>query len=397
MSCIVVGVTGGIAAYKAVEIVRQLNLLGFQVKVIMTEHATRLVGPATFRAISGNPVALSLFEEEFGAMQHISLSHEADLIIVAPATANILAKMANGLADDLLSTTLLASRAPVLAAPAMNDYMYAHPATEANLKILKQRGVQIVGPGCGFLACGGKGEGRMAEPSEIVDAALEILGLYRKLDGVNVLVASGGTREPIDPVRFIGNRSSGKMGYALAEAAKGMGAEVLLISAPTTMEQPIGVERVMVETAEEMEKEVKTRAPHCKAIVMAAAVADFTPIEISGKKIKKLEKGGLYLELKHTPDILKELGENKPVGQILVGFAAETEDLLEHARQKLKGKNLDLIVANDVSREDSGFESDYNKAFLLFRDGREVELSLMPKRDLASLIWLEIAGLLERA
>ncbi len=396
MTCIVVGVTGGIAAYKAVEVVRQLSLLGFDVKVIMTEHATRFVGPATFRAISGNPVALSLFEEGFGAMQHIALSHEADLIVVAPATADILAKMANGLADDLLSTTLLATRAPILVAPAMNDYMYGHPATEANLRILKERGVQVVGPGCGFLACGGKGEGRMAEPSEIVERALEILGLERKLDGVPVLITAGGTREPLDPVRFIGNRSSGKMGYALAEAAKGMGAEVLLVSGLTYLEQPRGVERVMVETAEEMEEEVKGRAPQCKAVIMAAAVADFTPVETRGKKIKKLENEILQIDLKRTPDILKELGQNKLPGQILVGFAAETEDLVEHARAKLNEKNLDMIVANDVSRQGSGFGSDYNQALLLFKDGREVELSLMPKQDLASLIWLEVADLFEK-
>lgn len=395
MACIVVGVTGGIAAYKAIEVVRQLNLLGFNVKVVMTKHATQLVGPATFRAISGNPVALSLFEEGSGPMQHISLSHEADLVLVVPATANILAKMAHGLADDLLSTALLATRAPILVAPAMNDHMWRHPATQENIRTLRERGIQVIGPACGYLACGGTGEGRMVETLEIVDAALAILGLERRLEGVNVLVTAGGTREPLDPVRFLGNRSSGKMGYALAEAAKSMGADVTLVSGPTALETPRGVQLVMVETAQEMEREVSTLAPACSVVVMAAAVADFSPALASGEKIKKLGKDILTIELKRTPDILRGLGENKRPGQILVGFAAETEGLREHARKKLEEKNLDLIVANDVSSRGSGFESDYNQAVLLFRDGREVKLSLMPKRDLASLVWLEVSKLLE--
>ncbi len=393
--CIVVGVTGGIAAFKAVEVVSQLTLLGFDVRVAMTEHATRLVGPATFRAISGNAVALSLFEQGKDAMPHISLSHEADLMIVAPATANMIAKMASGLADDLLSTTLLATRAPILVAPAMNDQMYLHPATQANIKALRERGVQIIGPACGALACGGEGEGRMVEPSEIVDRALEILGLYRELEGTRVLVTAAGTREPLDPVRFIGNRSSGKMGYALAEAAKRMGAEVVLISGPAYLEKPRGVDVVTVETAEEMEREVTNRAPESRAIIMAAAVADFAPAKVSDGKIKKLEKDSYSVELRRTSDILKRLGDDKLPGQVLIGFAAETEALMENARSKLREKKLDLIVANDVSGHEYGFESDYNKATLIFADGREMDLSIMPKEDLASLVCLELAKMLE--
>ncbi|MGQ9475808.1 MAG: bifunctional phosphopantothenoylcysteine decarboxylase/phosphopantothenate--cysteine ligase CoaBC [Actinomycetota bacterium] len=396
MACIVFGVTGGIAAYKAVEVVRRLAERGIDVRVVMTEHATRLVGPDTFRAVSGNPVATRLFNAPGPPMEHISLARAADLVVVAPATANILAKMAHGLADDLLSTTLLATRAPVLVAPAMNREMYRHPATQENLRTLRERGVHVVGPESGSLACGEEGEGRMAEPARIVEAALRIIGSEGNLDGHRVLVTAGGTREPLDPVRFISNRSSGKMGYALAETAREMGAEVILVSGPTHLQAPRGVEMVMVETAEEMCREVLSRSDRCSVVVMAAAVADFTPARKSGEKIKREGRVGLTVELVPTPDILAELCRKRRTGQVLVGFAAETGDILEKARKKLVDKGVDLLVANDVSSPESGFDSDLNRAVILFRDGREVELDLMPKRELAQRIWSAVVGLLQR-
>ncbi|MBC7252538.1 MAG: bifunctional phosphopantothenoylcysteine decarboxylase/phosphopantothenate--cysteine ligase CoaBC [Actinobacteria bacterium] len=394
MTCIVFGVSGGIAAYKAVEVVRRLAERGFDVRVVMTEHATRLVGPDTFRAVSGNPVSLRLFDAQGKDMEHISLARMADVVVVAPATANILAKMAHGLADDLLSTTLLATRAPVLVAPAMNREMYRHPATQENLRKLRERGVNVVGPESGPLACGEEGEGRMAEPPVVVEAVLRLLGMRGDLSGHRVLVTAGGTREPLDPVRFIGNRSSGKMGYALAETAKELGAEVILVSGPTQLQPPPGVERVMVETAEEMRREVLSRCGGCTVVAMAAAVADFTPSRRSGEKIKRAGREGLTVELVPTPDILGELRERKSPGQVLVGFAAETGDLLPRARKKMEDKGVDVLVANDVSRPGSGFDSDYNQAVILFRDGREMELDLMPKRELALRIWEAVAGLL---
>ncbi len=394
MNHIVFGVTGGIAAYKAVEAVRQLVLRGCDVKVVMTEHATRLVGPETFRAVSGNPVAVSLFDAEGKPIEHIYLARDADLVIVAPATANLLAKMAHGIADDLLTTTLLATRAPVLLAPAMNNLMYRHPATQHNLRLLRERGVHFVGPESGALACGEEGEGRMAEPQQIVDAAMGIFALEGDLSGKRVLVTAGGTREPLDPVRYIGNRSSGKMGYALAAASRRMGAEVTLVSGPTHLQPPAGVELVRVETAAEMREAVMAVAPGCDAVIMAAAVADFAPRESSGDKIKRRGKESLTLELVRTPDILGELSEGRAAGQVLVGFAAETGDLLARAREKLGAKGVDILVANDVSLPGSGFDADYNRAVLLFRDGTERALDLMPKAELAALIMREVAGLL---
>ncbi len=395
MNCIVLGVTGGIAAYKAVDVARQFTLLGFDVKVLMTEHATRLVGPATFRAVTGNAVAVGMFEDAAAPMQHITLAREADLVVVAPATANIIARMAHGLADDLLSTTLLATRSPILVAPAMNVEMWQHPATQANLDLLRRRGVSVVGPESGSLACGEEGEGRMSEPAGIVEAAQAILGLKGILAGRRVMVTAGGTREPIDPVRYVGNRSSGRMGYALAAAARRMGASVALISGPTSINPPRGVEVIEVETAGEMWDEVVTRAPECDVVIMAAAVADFTPSLKSDEKIKKEGRDGLVLELGPTRDILKHLGAVKTQGQVVVGFAAETADLVSRALEKIRDKGSDLLVANDVATPGSGFDSDNNQAVLLFADGRVLELDLMPKADLAVRIWEEIAGLLK--
>jgi phosphopantothenoylcysteine decarboxylase / phosphopantothenate---cysteine ligase len=395
MECIVLGVTGGIAAYKAVDIARRFSLLGFDVKVIMTEHATRLVGPATFRAVTGNEVACSMFAEGGAPMRHITLAREAGLVAVAPATANILAKMANGLADDLLSTTLLSTRAPVLVAPAMNLEMWRHPATRANVEELRRRGVQVVGPESGILACGEEGEGRMCEPDAVVQSALEMLGLSGSLKGRRILVTAGGTREPIDPVRFVGNRSSGKMGYALAEVAARLGADVTLVSGPTYLEPPRGVEVLRVETAEEMWHEVTARAPQSEVVVMAAAVADFTPVSNSGEKIKKEGRKRLELELLPTRDILKQVVMERKAGQVVVGFAAETGEVMEKAGSKLREKGVDILVANDVTAPGSGFDSDLNRAVLFFKDGRVVELDLIPKTDLAARIWEEVAVLLE--
>jgi phosphopantothenoylcysteine decarboxylase/phosphopantothenate--cysteine ligase len=396
MGCIVVGVTGGIAAYKVVEVVRRFSQLGYIVKVIMTDHATKLIGPATFRAVSGNPVSLNLFGEGGAPIQHISLAREADLFIVAPATANIVAKMAKGLADDLLSTTLLATRAPILVAPAMNPNMYNHSATLENIEEIKKRGVYIVGPESGSLACGDEGKGRMVEPERIVETGLEVLGITAELSGMKVMVTAGGTREPIDPVRFIGNRSSGKMGYSLAEAATHMGARVILISGPTHLDAPPGVEYVEVSTADEMRSEVMERAADCSAIIMAAAVADFTPLAISEDKIKKEGRDGLTIELMPTVDILMELGKTRRPDQILIGFAAETTSLVENAQAKLVEKNVDLLIANDVMADDAGFESDNNRAVILFGDGRMKEFNLMPKRDLAVHILKEMRELVEK-
>ena len=395
MGCIVLGVTGGIAAYKAVDVARQLTVQGFSVKVVMTESATHLVGADTFRATTANPVALHLFGEDQGSIQHISLAREADLVIIAPATANILAKMAHGVADDLLSTTLLAVRSPLLVVPAMNTYMYEHPATQANLKKLRERGVRILGPEGGSLACGEEGKGRMVEPSEIVEAALEMLGLSSGLSGKRILVTAAGTREYIDPVRYISNRSSGKMGYALAEVAHLMGAEVVLVSGPTYLDAPQGVELVKVINAAEMRDAVMDKVSGCAAVVMAAAVADFTPHEMSEQKVKKGGRDSLALELEPTTDILKELEKHKETGQIVVGFAAETGDLKAKAKAKLDDKKVDLLVANDVSREDSGFDSEFNRAILLYKDGREMELDLMPKREMARYIWDAVLGLMD--
>jgi phosphopantothenoylcysteine decarboxylase/phosphopantothenate--cysteine ligase len=383
--CIVLGVTGGVAAYKAVDLARKLTRSGYRVKTIMTEHATRLVTPLTFESVTGEEVATSLFREGGQPMYHISLAQEARLVIVAPATANILAKMAAGIADDLLSTTLLATRAPVLVAPAMNTSMYLHPATRHNLSVLAERGIKVIGPDAGSLACGEEGEGRMVEPDEILEAVRREMGERESLRGVKVVVTAGGTREPLDAVRFLGNRSSGKMGFALAEAARCEGAEVVLVSGPTWLEPPPGVSIRMVETAREMYECVLAEAEDAEVIIKAAAVADFTPAKPQAGKVKK-EEAELTLELQRTHDILAELGARKRPGQILVGFSAETDQVRKNALAKLRRKNLDLMVANDVSRSDAGFDVDSNQAVIIAADGEEQELPLMSKADLARIV-----------
>ena len=395
---VLVCVTGGIAAYKVPFVVRALAELGADVRVVMTRAASEFVGEQTFAALSGNDV----YTELFGTgpdVPHVELARSADLVIVAPATANSLAKMALGLADDLFGNTMLTVRCPILVAPAMHTEMWEHPATKEHMATLVSRGVHSVGPASGALSSGDTGPGRMAEPPEIVEAALRLLGRSGELDGRRVLVTAAGTQEPIDPVRFIGNRSSGLMGYLIAEEAQHRGAKVTLVSGPTNLRIPPGVEMVHVKTAQEMRDAVFAQAPDVDVIVKAAAVADFRPGRSVGKKLKKSE-GPPEITLVPTPDILAELGSNpdarKP-GAILVGFAAETEPDAEAlaglARTKLEGKNADLIVANDVGSPDSGFDVPTNRAVIASRDG-VTDVGLVTKAALASALLDRITELL---
>jgi len=388
---ITLGVTGSIAAYKAAELASLLSKAGVDVHVIMTASAQKFVAPATFAALTGNPVQTDLFAGTDGPggaggplLPHIELA-KADLLVVAPATANILAKAAHGLADDLLSAAILAAPGPVLFCPAMNVHMYRNPATQANLAALKKYGHHVLEPGKGRLACGETGEGRLPEPPEIVAEIARLLGPAKDLQGLAVLVTAGGTREPIDPVRFLSNRSSGKMGYALAGAAAARGADVTLVTAPTALAVPGGVKAVLVETAQQMFEAVLERFPRADIVIKAAAVADYRPARTAEQKIKK-EGETLVIELVKNPDILLELGRLKKPGQVLVGFAAETENLLANARRKLEEKNVDLLVANDVTRPGAGFGADTNLVKLIYRDGRVVDLPLMKKTELAHRI-----------
>ena len=369
---VVVGVTGGIAAYKACELVSRLKKRGAQVRVVLTEHACQFVAPLSFETLSGNAAYTDSFDRKY-EIGHVSLAKWAELMIVAPATANAMAKMACGIADDLLSTTYLAMTAPVLLAPAMNSAMWRNVATQANLKTLLGRGVRTVGPDSGRLACGDADVGRMAEPEAIVEAAEAILNPLRDLEGLNVLVTAGPTVERIDPVRYITNRSSGKMGYAIAEAAARRGARVILISGPTKLDAPEGVERLQIESSAQLCEAVLARGGAADVVIQAAAPADFRPKFVADRKIKKTGEN-MTLELEATTDIAAELGRRKRPGQILVAFAAETNDVLENARGKLMRKNADLIVANDVSRSDAGFGVDTNVITLISRsDVRELE------------------------
>ncbi|HEY5165476.1 MAG TPA: bifunctional phosphopantothenoylcysteine decarboxylase/phosphopantothenate--cysteine ligase CoaBC [Acidimicrobiia bacterium] len=379
---VVLGVTGGIAAYKAVDVCRQLVDAGAHVAPVLTADAHRFVGALTFSALASEPVRSQLFDGS-EPIPHTRLGRRADLIVVAPATATVLAKYAAGIADDLLTATLLATRAPVLIAPAMHTEMWEHPAVQANVAALTERGVHVVGPDAGHLAGGDEGPGRLAAPDAIVAAAAEVLAEGRDLTGVTILVTAGGTREAIDPVRFVGNRSSGKMGHAVADAAAHRGARVTLV---TTTNRPsaAGVEVIPVETADQMADAVFGRFVDVDVVVMAAAVADFRPKVAETEKLKKHD-GVPELVLEPTPDILATLGGRK-AHQILVGFAAETGRVEEHAAQKLAAKNLDLVVGNDVSAPDAGFEVDTNRATLVNSDGSTEELPLLPKTALATTI-----------
>jgi len=395
---IALGVSGGIAAYKAAEIVRLLQDRGIRVQVIMTRAAQEFVRPLTFAALSGEKVITHLFGSEDqpanveSAIEHIAVAQAIDALLVAPATADVLAKFAQGIANDFLSTLYLATTAPIIVAPAMNVNMWNHPATQANLEILRTRGVKIVEPGTGYLACGMTGAGRLAENEAIVSATLAVLGASQDLTGETVLVTAGPTREKIDPVRYITNRSSGRMGYAIAEAALRRGARVLLVSGPTVIAAPDAAEVTRVETAEEMRTAVLKLLPESTVVIKTAAVADFRPKDAAGQKIKR--KGPMTLELEPTPDILSELARHKD-SQIVVGFAAETENVLENARKKLASKSLDAIVVNDVSREGVGFDSDRNAVTIIAHD-EIIEVPETSKWEVAQRVLDQVVKLRKR-
>ena len=392
---VILGVTGGIAAYKALELLRLLTKAGADVHVIMTQAAQEFITPLTFQTLSANPVHTELFnliaEREIG---HIALADRADLCIIAPATANVIGKVAAGIADDMLTTTIMATKAPVLIAPAMNVNMYTNAIYRENEEKLRQHGYLFVPPVKGMLACGWEGDGKLAPPESIFESAVAALSRHDFHDQT-VMITAGPTREELDPVRFISNHSSGKMGYALARAAQNRGARVILVSGPVNLPPPFGVELVAVESANEMHAAVMKRADECTVIIKAAAVADYRPADRSGAKIKK-NSAELALQLVKTPDILAELGglEKRP---FLVGFAAETDHIAEFAVGKLRSKNLDMIVANDVSQPDAGFNVDTNRVRLFFRDGRDVECPLMSKDELSNIILDQVEAALHSA
>jgi phosphopantothenoylcysteine decarboxylase/phosphopantothenate--cysteine ligase len=394
---ITLGVTGGVAAYKAAELVRRLQQDGFTVQVVMTRAAREFITPLTFAALSGQKVITDLFAESSGeanlesAIEHIAVAQRTDLLLVAPATADIIAKFARGIADDFLTTLYLASTAPVVVAPAMNVNMWNHAATQENIELLRARGVKIVDPDEGYLACGMTGPGRLAGQDAIVAAVHEALHAVRDLAGEKVLVTAGPTQENLDPVRYLTNRSSGKMGYAVAEAAAKRGAHVILVSGPASLETPAGVERIDVQSAEEMHRAVLEKVADCSIAIFAAAVADYRPIEANEQKIKRT-KESMTISLEPTTDILASVARNKGE-RVIVGFAAETENVAENARKKLAAKNADLIVANDVTAEGAGFDHDTNIVTLFARDGRDLALPRMSKSEVAQRILDEIVRL----
>ena len=401
---IALGVSGGIAAYKSAEIVRLLQDRGIRVQVVMTRAAQEFVRPLTFAALSGEKVITEMFGADDSqanvesAIEHIAVAQAIDALLVAPATADVLAKFAQGIANDFLSTLYLATTAPVVLAPAMNVNMWNHPATQANLEILRKRGVRIVEPGSGYLACGMTGAGRLAENETIVAAVLEALGAAQDLSGETVLITAGPTREKIDPVRYLTNRSSGRMGYALAEAALRRGARVLLVSGPVSLAAPGAAELTRVETAEEMRAAVLKFLPESTVIIKTAAVADFRPKTAAGQKIKR--KGPMTLELEPTPDILAELAQHRKshphAPHLVIGFAAETENVLENGRKKLASKSLDAIVVNDVSREGVGFDSDRNAVTIISQD-EVIEVPETSKWEVAQRVLDLVARLRKRS
>ena len=383
---VVLGVSASIAAYKAADLASRLVKSGIEVFPVLTADAARFVQPATFRALTHHPCPIDTFEEPFpGEIAHIWLARNCDLFVIVPASMNVIARLANGIAEDMLTASAMACTAPILIAPGMNTGMWNNPATQANLAKLRDYGYYFIEPTTGRLACRTEGVGRMADVSTIFDAIQEMLARSGSWAGRRVLVTAGPTREPIDPVRFLSNRSSGKMGYALAEAARLRGATVTLVSGPTALAAPGGLELVRVETAAQMQDAVLTHAPTADLILAAAAVSDYRPAEYAAQKVKK-GPGLPILPLAANDDILARLGREKRAGQTLVGFAAETESLIDHARRKLETKNLDWIVANDVSAEGAGFDGDTNIVTLLARDGRETALPLLTKREVAERI-----------
>ncbi|MGQ9608650.1 MAG: bifunctional phosphopantothenoylcysteine decarboxylase/phosphopantothenate--cysteine ligase CoaBC [bacterium] len=383
---ILLGVTSSIAIYKAVDLVSRLVKLGSIVNVIMTKNATQLIQPLTFRYISRNPVAVDTFDEFIDwKPEHISLADNADIFVIAPATANIIAKLAHGIADDMLSTTALAIRCPVIIAPAMNCHMYNNPIVQENMEILKRRNFHFIEPEYGQLACGYEGKGRLAEPEKIVQEIQNLLERNQDLSEKIILVTAGPTREPFDPIRFISNRSSGKMGYAIAEAAHSRGARVILVSGPTNLSPPEGIDLINIETAVQMCDEVMKYADQADVIIMAAAVADYRPRMVSSQKLKK-DQDSITIIMDKNPDILSEVAKNKHENQIIIGFSMETENLLENSIKKLHSKNLDFIVANDISKEGAGFGTDTNIVMIIDASGSVKEFPLMSKREIADLI-----------
>lgn len=396
MALVALGISGGISAYKSVDVARRLQQGGHEVTAIMTKSACRFVGPLTFEAITRRAVITDQFKPGANAdIGHIALASNIELLVVAPATANVIGKFAHGIADDFLSSLYLATQAPVVIAPAMNSNMLAHESVQENLKILSKRGAHLVDPGEGFLACGWVGKGRLAEPEEIVSVGLQLLRSCGSLAGRSILITAGPTYEDLDPVRYLGNRSTGRMGFAVAAEAIARGARVILISGPTSLDPPVAAEMVQVRSAEQMHAAVLARVAQADAVIMAAAVADYTPT--AGPLIGKLhkEEGNLTVNLRRTPDILGELGRRR-AGEavpILVGFSAETSDVVERARQKLVAKQLDLVVANDVAQPDTGFACDTNAASLVTADGVE-EVPLVTKRALGAVILDRIEALI---
>ena len=390
---IVLGVTGGIAAYKAVEIASRLRKAGAEVHVVMTREATEFVTELTFREITGQSVSVDMWAKVANFnVEHIALANLADIMLIAPATANIIAKTAAGIADDMLTTTVLATKAPLILAPAMNTNMYENPVTQKNIAELKSRGVQIIEPASGHLACGVEGKGRLPEPAEIVQFVLNFAAGEQHLKGKKIIVTAAGTIEPLDPVRFLGNRSTGKMGYAIAAEAAKQGAEVLLVSGSSSLPDPAGVRTIRIQTALEMQAAVQEAYAAADAVIMSAAVADYRPKTVAKEKIKKSDDE-LVLHLERNPDILYGLGQHKE-RQILVGFAAETCNVEEYAKKKLVKKNLDFIVANDVSASDAGFAVDNNRVQIYTRDGGCEKYPLMSKQELAGIILNKIAELM---
>ena len=384
--CVVLGVTGGIAVYKACELLRLLQKRGIDVFVVMTQNACRFVAPLTFETLSGHPVAVDTFDRpQTWEVEHIALAKRADLFLIAPATANIMGKMACGIADDMLSTTVMATRAPVLVAPAMNTGMWENAAVQQNVKTLRARGVEIVAPVSGHLACGDSGAGKLEDVAVIAERACELLFAKKDMEGLRVMVTAGPSREALDPVRYISNRSSGKMGYAIAQAAQKRGAEVTLLSGPVAIEAPQGVKLVPFTTTQELLDRASELAQEQDLLIQAAAPADYRAKEIAPQKIKKQGGEPMTFTLVENPDVAATLGKAKRSGQIFVGFAAETNDVLAHARDKLARKNLDMIVANDVTRPGAGFDVDTNIVTLITKDGQEA-LPMMSKAEVAQRI-----------
>ncbi len=390
---IVVGITGGIAAYKAADIASKLVQAGANVRVVMTKSATEFVSPLTFRSLTNNPVVTEMFNltSEF-SIEHVALAEAADIVVIVPATANIIAHLAAGIADDMLTCTVLATEAPIIVAPAMHTAMFENTITQDNLAKLKARGFTIVDPAYGRLASGKMGLGRLAEVETIIGTIKQVLGRSGDLAGKGIVVTAGGTQEAIDPVRYVGNRSSGKMGYAMAEAARDRGAKVTLITAPSALLEPAGMEVIHIESAVQMKEAVAKATAQADALIMASAVADYHPKTAAKGKIKKEAAAGLTLELVRTPDILTEVKGNF----LRVGFAAESEDLIANARQKLEKKQLDIIVANDITAADSGFGVDTNKVTLIDRSGKVDSLPLLTKREVADKILDKVVGLLAK-